>query len=102
MAPCRLKFLTYQPQPQEPCTEGVFFICRLRPCESRAFLRQGLIADGEAQLYVGFDFSGMGRAVKQTEFNCPFLEDSMKIQTFVAAVMIMIPAAIVPVVPKLF
>ena len=58
-----LEFLPDQPQPQEPCAEGIFLICGLRPYIAGASLCQGLVADGKAQLYVGFYFPRMGRAV---------------------------------------
>jgi len=65
MQPRRFEFLTDQAQPEEPGTEGVFLIFRLRPRVGRVLLIKRLIADGEAELDIAFDLSGMKRRIKQ-------------------------------------
>ena len=54
-----------QAKPEHPAAEGVFFVIRYRP-PSRGFrLRQGLVRDREAKLYVSLDLARVGRAVEE-------------------------------------
>ncbi len=72
-------FITDEPQPQEPCAEGVFFIRTLCLLTAGTSLVEGLCGDRKAELNVCLDLAGVSSAVKQPEFNGTFLENRVKV-----------------------
>ena len=88
-----LEFVADESEPEHPASEGVFLIIRFGfPC--RGFLlREGLMGDGQAELYVCLDFSGVECPVEKPELDGPFGEGGMQVQPVVAgAVVMMVPS----------
>ena len=69
-----LEFVADESEPEHPASEGVFLIVRFGfPC--RGFLlREGLMGDGQAELYVCLDFSGMECPVEKPELDGPLVK----------------------------
>ena len=61
-----------------------------------------LCRDGEAELDVRLDDTGVQRRVECAEFNRPFLEDAVQVETAVAAGVVVHGAAVVALIPELF
>ena len=56
-------------QPEEPAPEGVLRVVGLRSGGARGVRGQGLVADGEAQLDVGFYLARVKRRVEGAELD---------------------------------
>ena len=67
--PCGLEFCADEPQAEEPAPEGVLGVVCVGPGWAGGFGSQCLVADGEAQLDVGFDFARVECAVEGAELN---------------------------------
>ena len=80
MKPRRLKLRADHSQPQQPCPERIPVIGRARRRRTGIALRQRLIGDGKAELYVRLHFSRMQRGIEHSELHRAFLEHGMKVQ----------------------
>lgn len=88
--PAGLEFVADKPEAEHPALESVFLIIRFGfPC--RGFLlREDLMGDDQAELYVCLDFSGVECPVEKPELDGPFGEGGMQVQTVIAGAVIMI------------
>ena len=80
MKPRRFKLRADHSQPQQPCPERIPVIGRARRRRTGIALRQRLIGDGKAELYVRLHFSRMQRGIEHAELHRAFLEHGMKVQ----------------------
>ena len=95
-----LELLADHAQAQQPNAKGVFLVGRLRFRGACRPLVEGLRGDGEAELDVRLDFSGVELAVERPELHGPFLENTVEIQAAVAAVVVVGVAAVAAVIPQ--
>ena len=51
---------------------------------------------------IGLNLACMKRPIEQTKFHCSFLKNRMKVQTMIAAIIIMLVSAALPVIPDPF
>lgn len=89
-----LEFVADESEPEHPAPEGIFLIVRFGlPC--RGFLlREGLMSDGQAELYVCLDFPGVERPVEKPELDGPFGKGGMQVQPVVAGAVVMVSPSI--------
>ena len=89
-----LEFVADESEPEHPASEGVFLIVRFGfPC--RGFLlREGLMGDGQAELYVCLDFSGVECPVEKPELNRSLGEGGMQVQPMIAGAVVMVGPSI--------
>ena len=89
-----LEFVADEPEPEHPAPEGVFFIIRLGlPCRG-LLLREGLMSNGQAELDVCLDFSGVERPVEKPELNRSLGEGGMQVQPMIAGAVVMVSPSI--------
>ena len=100
-----LELVPDQPQAEHPAAEGVLFVVGDCSSGGSLLLRQGLVGNGKAKLYVGFNLSSVGGGVKQSKLDRAFGKGSVKVQSMVAGVVVMVISAVwvfgVPNVRKL-
>lgn len=85
-----LKLVTIQSQPQKPTTHAILFVIGDTPAATRLRLCQSLLTKSQTELNVGFDLTRVSGRIEKPELNRPLRESRMKIQTTVAAGIVMI------------
>lgn len=92
-------------QTEHPASEGVLFVIGDRSSCGSLLLCQGLVANCQAELYVGSNLSCVGGGVEKSELDRAFGKGGMEVQAVIAGVVVMAVSAIrvfcVPDVRKL-
>ena len=80
VCPGGLELLAVHTQPEEPAPEGVRRVVGDRAVRAGGGDRQGLVADREAQLDVGFDLPGVQGGVESPELDGALLPNGVEVQ----------------------
>ena len=78
--PGGLEFIPNQAQAEQPAAEGVLRVIGDNRLVGGGPLGQGLVANSQAELDVGFDFPGMGGGVEAAELHGTLGENSVEVQ----------------------
>ena len=102
MAAGGFELVANEPQPQQPGAEGVLFIVAMGPGVRGAFLLQRLMADGQAELDIGFDLTRMEGGVEQPELNGTLGEYAVQIEPVVPGMVVVVVSPGRAVIPEPF